>query len=193
MRTLVIVGSYLINLFFNILLSMFWIRVFLRYFRVSTLHPVSRLINQVTAPFCRPLEWLSPAKRSFLPRYDWQGLILIVIIEIVKISALWWLLLPKGMYNFIYFSAFVFTDLVIQPCDVLFYLILIHVIMSWVNPNWKQHPVSEILRIISAPLLKLGRWVIPNISGFDFSPIVCLIGLKTITLFLTSLLPFPLI
>ena len=46
----------------------------------------------------------------------------------------------------------------------LFYMILIRVIMSFVNPHW-QGPLADFLRLLTEPLLKLGRRVVPDISG----------------------------
>ena len=87
---------------------------------------------------------------------------------------------------------YVLADLIIQPCNLLFYAILIRVIMSYVNPKW-QHPATDFLRIITEPLLILGRKIIPDISGFDFSPIIMMIILKIITLFIGASLPWNLL
>ena len=64
---------------------------------------------------------------------------------------------------------YVLADLIIQPCNLLFYAIIIRVIMSYANPGW-QHPLADFLRLLTEPLLILGRKIIPDISGFDFSP-----------------------
>ena len=64
--------------------------------------------------------------------------------------------------------------------------------MSWINPRW-QHPLADLLRLVTEPLLRLGRRIIPDISGFDFSPYVMLIMLKVITLFISESLPMHLI
>ncbi len=81
------------------------------------------------------------------------------------------------------------ADLIIQPCNILFYAILIRAIMSFVNPTW-QHPLAYFLYQLTEPLLILGRRIIPNISGFDFSPLIIMVILKVITLFIESNLPW---
>ena len=88
--------------------------------------------------------------------------------------------------------AYLLADLIIQPCDMLFFAILIRVIMSFVDPNW-QGPIADCLRIVTEPLLKLGRKIVPNISGFDFSPFIILMILKVITLFINANLPWRLL
>ncbi|KTD61519.1 YggT family protein [Legionella spiritensis] len=185
------VGYFLTNLFFSVVLFLFWIRIFLRYFRISSLHPVSQAINTFTNPVIRPLEQLIYGKNAAPRRYDWVSLVLIIIIEFLKFACLslvvYGAVMPASLL-----ALFVAADLVVQPCNLMFYMILIRVIMSWINPAW-QHPVAEVLAIVTRPLLILGRKIIPDISGFDFSPFIIMIILKVITLFLSASMPLPLL
>ncbi|HFD2358171.1 TPA: YggT family protein, partial [Legionella pneumophila] len=41
--------------------------------------------------------------------------------------------------------------------------------------------------------LRLGRIIVPDISGFDFSPFIIMVILKIITLFLSASLPWKLL
>jgi YggT family protein len=84
------------------------------------------------------------------------------------------------------------VDLIAQPCNILFYALLIRVILSWVSPHL-QHPLSSLLFMITEPMLKWIRGYIPPIAGLDFSTLVIMILLKVITLFVTASLPFPLV
>ncbi|MBA2709458.1 MAG: YggT family protein [Tatlockia sp.] len=191
MSGFIVVGHFLVTLFFSLILFLLWARVFLRYFKISSLHPISQVINPFVDPLIRPIANLFHERGRKPSRYDWPGLTLIIIVEFIKYLILGFLLyktiLPLG-----YLILFVITDLVVQPCNLLFYLILIRVIMSWIRPNW-NHPLEEVIRKITDPILAYGRNIIPNISGFDFSPFVILILLKVITLFMTASLPVRLI
>lgn len=181
------VGYFLVSLFFSLLLIILWARVFLRYFRISALHPVSQMINRFSDPIIRPLEGRIPVKNKLSNPYDWLSLALIVVVEVIKFSLLALILfgrlLPLG-----YLVILTLADLIIQPANFLFYLILIRVIMSWVNPSW-QNPVADVIKQITDPLLNLGRRIVPDISGFDFSPFIIMIILKIITLFISASLP----
>lgn len=179
---------FLLTLFFNLAFFVLWIRLALRYFRVSALHPVSQVIYSLTNPVIQPIERLIYPEKSPVKRYDWICFALIVILELIKFTVLS-LLIFKAMMPVTYLILFALVDLIIQPCNLLFYLILIRVIMSWVNPTW-HHPVADIMRLITEPLLSLGRQLVPNISGFDFSPFIILIILEVVTLFLRASLPF---
>lgn len=191
MSGFIVVSHFLVTLIFGLILFLLWARVFLRYFKISSLHPVSQAINSFLDPFVRPFANQFQAKGKKPSHYDWASFTLIIIVEVVKYIILGFLLY-KTMMPLSYLFLFVITDLVVQPCNLLFYLILIRVIMSWVKPDWR-HPVEEVIRKITNPLLAFGRSIIPEISGFDFSPFVILIILKVITLFMTASLPIRLI
>ncbi|RUR19265.1 YggT family protein [Legionella sp. km535] len=185
------VGIFLTSLFFGLVILTLWLRIALRYFKVSALSPLSQVVLSVTDPVIRPIQTLF--KLTYQPgqKYDWMAFIILIIVEFLKITILSLLafhtLIPIG-YLLLYIAA----DLIIQPCDLLFYAILIRVIMSYVKPGW-QHPVADFLRLLTEPLLILGRKIVPDISGFDFSPFIIMIILKVITLFISASLPWRLI
>lgn len=190
MTGLINVGHFLLSLLFSLLAFVLWLRIALVYLRVSALHPVSQAIYTLTDPFVKPLTRFLPFSRR--PNlYDWPAFIVLVIIELLKfvlIGMLFYgILLPLS-----FLLLYTVADLIIQPCNLLFYAILIRVVMSWINPGW-HHPAAEILYRLTEPLLRLGRLIIPDISGFDFSPFVMMIVLKVIVLFIGGLLPLPLI
>ncbi len=188
MSGLVAVAYFLISLFFNLLIFVLWIRMALRYFGVSSLHPVGSLIYNLSDPIVHPIErWVYSGKTT-IKRYDWVTFGLIIAVELLKFLIIG-LLFHGVLLPITYLLVFVLADLIIQVCNLLFYIILIRVIMSWINPTW-EHPVLDIMKLITDPLLELGHRIIPDISGFDFSPFVILILLKVIALFMEASLPF---
>lgn len=182
---------FLVTLFFSLALFVLWARIFLRYFKISSLQPVCQAVKTFTDPFVKPLENLISSKETAPKQYDWSCFALIVIVEIIKFILLSFLLY-KAMMPLSYLILFVLTDLIVQPCNLLFYLILIRVVMSWINPKWHD-PMSDVINTITDPLLKLGRSIIPDISGFDFSPYIIMVILKVITLFMSASMPLRLI
>ena len=185
------VGIFLTSLFFGLVIFTLWLRIALRYFRVSALSPFSQLILTITDPVVRPVNSLFKLKYQPGQKYDWMAFIILILVECLKIVCLS-LLAFHTLMPVVYIFLYVLADLIIQPCDLLFYAILIRVIMSYAKPGW-QHPVADFLRLLTEPLLILGRKIIPDISGFDFSPIVIMIILKVITLFISASLPWRLI
>ncbi len=185
------VGYFLITLFFSLFLFALWARIILRYFKISPRHSVAQAINTLTDPVVKPIEGVISAGKAYSPRYDWVCFVVIVVTEFIKFIILGFLLY-KTMMPLGYLVLFVVADLIAQPCNLFFYIILVRVIMSWINPKW-QHPLAEVIKTVSDPLLALGRHLIPDISGFDFSPYIILIILKVITLFMSASLPLRLV
>ncbi len=187
MAGITVVGMFLTSLVFGILIFTLWIRIALRLLRISALSPLSQVVLSITDPIIKPLNSLFKQKYKPGQKYDWMAFIVLVAVEFLKIICLS-LLAFHTLMPFGYTLLYVFADLIIQPCDLLFYAILIRVIMSYVKPDW-QHPVADFLRLLTEPLFILGRKIIPDISGFDFSPFIIMIILKIITLFIGAYLP----
>lgn len=185
------VGFFLISLIFGLIIFGLWVRIALRYLRVSSLTPFSQLISSITDPVVKPFNVLFKQKYKPGQKYDWMTFAVLIPVELIKIIILS-LLVFHALIPIPFIVLYLFADLIIQPCNLLFYAVLIRVIMSYANPRW-QHPMADFLRLLTEPLLILGRRIIPNISGFDFSPIVIMILLKIITLFISASLPWNLL
>lgn len=185
------VGYFLVSLVFGIVISVLWLRIALRYLRVSTLDPFNRMIQTMTNPLIQPLSRLLSLQYKPSQRYDWLSFSILIIIEIIKICCLSLLVFQRIM-PFPYLLMYVVADLIIAPCNLIFYAILLRVILSWTNPR-AQYPISNFLYLLTEPFLIFGRTVIPNISGFDFSPFIVMILFEVITLFISASLPWKLI
>lgn len=191
MSGIIAVLIFIISLFFSLALFCVWLRIGLRYLRVSSLHPVSQFVTKITDPLVHPIQLLLGNKNNPKQKIDPAVLITLVLLEFLKIIIMSFLLL-QALIPIVMIVIYVLADLLIQPCNLLFYAILLRVIMSYVNPQW-QGPIADILRQLTEPLLILGRKIVPNISGFDFSPFIILILLQVITLFIEANLPWRLL
>lgn len=187
MGGLVSVGYFLFSLFFSLVIFVLWVRIALRYHRVSALHPVIQTINTLSSPVINPVNRLFGWHKSPPSRYDRGSFLVLVIVEFIKISFMS-LIFLGGLMPIPYLILYVIADLIIQPCNLLFYAIIIRVVLSWVNPGWR-HPLQEILFLVTEPLFRRARQIIPPISGIDLSPILILLGLKIITIFIQGSLP----
>ncbi len=130
--------------------SLLWARLILRYFRVSSLHPIHYSINSLINPVLRPIDALFGLDKKRISRYDWVGLGLILVVECLKFIIINLLFISPEL-SWFGLSLYILADLIIQPSHLLFYAILIRVIISWIKPNW-QHPIVELLHIITEPL-----------------------------------------
>ena len=133
MSGFIAVGYFLISLVFDLFLFSLWTRVALRYLRISSLNQFSRLIYTLTNPIVAPVHLILRYKDQAKHRFDWPVLGLIVLVELVKIILLSLLAFNKLM-PILLIVLYVGADLIIQPCNFLFYALLIRVIMSYATP-----------------------------------------------------------
>lgn len=188
MSGFIAVSYFLISVLFGMTTFVLWLRIGLRYFRISPLHPIRQIIQHVTDPFFLPLQRLLQIRMNPAERYDWLCFASLAAIEWLKfmlISVLYF----GHTRSWVVTGAYTVADLITQPCDLLFYALLIRAIMSWLNPTW-QHPLATMLFGVTEPILQHLRRYIPLISGLDFSPFIGMILLKTIVLFVGASLPF---
>lgn len=185
------VSFFIATLFFSLVLMILWVRLFLRYQRVSTLHPISQMVYRLTDPILKPVEKIVVKQRKTPPKYDWICFAFIILVEFVKFT-ITGLIAYHQLLPLSYLLLFVAADLIVQPLNLLFYALLIRVIMSWVRPDWRN-PVADLLNLLTNPLIRIGHKLIPDISGFDFAPYIMMVLLKVITIFISASMPIPLL
>jgi YggT family protein len=191
MSGIIAVAIFIFSLVFSLTILSLWLRIAIRYLHISTVQKISQLIYKITNPLVNPIQSILKQKPQAKQKFDTPALITLVVVELLKIIILS-LLMLQGLIPITFIFIYVLADLIIQPCDILFFAILIRIIMSFVNPSW-QGPIAEFLRQITEPLLKFGRKTIPEISGFDLSPFIVMVLLKIISLFINASLPWRLL
>lgn len=182
------VSYILIKTIFKLALLLLWLRAALRYFAVAE-SPISSSIRTYTNPvICFVQKHILLGKWAKGP-YDVACLLVIVVCE-----ALRFILLDNFfLNNYIPYSQFILyclVDMIIVPCTILFYAVLIKAIMSFFVTDWKN-PAIAILYKVTEPLLKPIRKIMPDTSGLDFSPFVALVILKIVELFALNFVSFP--
>lgn len=191
MSGLVSVGFFLTQVVFNLMLFVLWIRVFSRFFHVSSLHPVIQTLNTLTRPVIGPLETAFYARFKRNNSYDILSFVCILLVDMAKISILG-LLARHALLPLSWFIVVIISDLLLQPLNLLFYMTLIRVLMHFINPGWHS-PIADIIKQFTSPLLTWFRQRIPLVGDFDISPWLVLLGIKVLTIFITASLPLPLL
>ena len=186
------VGYFLVSTLFGLAIFILWLRIGLVYFRISALHPIGQAIHRLTDPVILSVSKLLQIRLTRQQRYDYISLGIVIVLVAIKYLLASMLYLGSSGLNGWLIAICTVVDLIVQPCNILFYALLIRVIMSWVNPHW-QHPLNALLFMITEPMLSWIRRYIPPVAGLDFSPLAMMIVLKIITLFVTASLPFPLV
>ncbi len=191
MSGLLSVGFFLFSVVFSLLTFILWTRFALRFFAISSLYPLSQTMVKLTNPWVNPLSQLFKKLKINIKRYDWPCLTLIFLIEIVKYAILSQFFPGAGL-SLVQIFVFAAIEMILEPCNLLFYAIIIRVILSWINPG-VQNPLANLCFFVTEPLLFQIRKRLPMMAGLDFSPLVALIILKIIPLFITASMPLQLL
>lgn len=69
------------------------------------------------------------------------------------------------------------VQLITLASKVFTVLILARVVMSWVNPD-PNHALVRLVHRTTEPVLAPVRSMLPVMGGFDFSPILVLVGVQ---------------
>jgi YggT family protein len=185
------VGYFLITTLFSALTFVLWARLFIRYFAVSTFHPFSQTIYKLTTPAIAPIQKNILRGLGARSRIDLPCLSLLACSILIEFMLINMLFLNQGL-SAPMLLLYTMMNLIIQPCNFLFYAIIIRTLMSWFVMDWR-HPVANFILAITEPLLKTIRHRLPPLGMVDLSPFVAIITLKVISIFAESMLPLALV
>ena len=171
---------FLIEIIFGLYILAVLLRFLLARVRADFYNPLSQFIVKVTNPAIKPLRRIIPGYMGI----DWPSIVLLFAVQVVEIILV--ALVTSGRIP-AFEGLFVLTiaHLIKEVIYVYIFIILIQVVISWINPG-AYNPATVIMYQLSEPVLKPARRLIPAAGGFDFSPLVVLIGLQLMIILLVS-------
>jgi YggT family protein len=172
---------FIVKTLFDLYIITFLLRFALQWVRADFRNPLSQFILRVTDPLVRPLRRVVPAWGSV----DLATLVAIVVLELVAILVIHWIM-PGGLPSMGSLLYWALLRIVVTTLRLYFFLILIHVILSWVSPG-TYSPVTQTLGNLTDPVLRPVRRIVPAIGGIDLSPLFVLIALQATIM----LIPLP--
>lgn len=165
--------NFLITTIFDLFAFVVMLRFLMQLTRADYYNPLSQFVVKVTDPPLKPLRKIIPG----IGGLDVAALVLCFITlfcKYVLVKVINYGSAAAGGWAGTILLAFVgVIDLVFM---VFIYTILAMVILSWVAPG--GHPISGLLRSITAPVLNPIQRYVPPVGGFDLSPLVALILLQ---------------
>lgn len=179
-QALIFVVKTLTQLYLLLLLLRFWLPWFGADFR----NPISQGILRITSPLVVPI-------RRFIPsvgRLDTATVLVAIIIEYLLLLVL--LALRGASADVLSIALTAIFELAILSLNLMFFVILIRIILSWVSPG-NYNPITALLNNIAEPILRPFRRVIPPIGGLDISPIFAIVLLQAAVIILQSYKPLP--
>lgn len=171
--------SFLLDALVSIVGGACLVRLAMQRQRVPFSNPVGRLVMALS-------DWIVLRLRKLVPSvagWDTSSLLAAYLVVLAKLLVLWGLqgaarptvaLLPLvALFGLAQLAISVFTALMI-----------VYAILSWVQP---QSPVMPVIDRLCAPLLNPIRRALPQVGGFDFSPLVLLLILQVAGMLLGAL------
>lgn len=168
---------FLVEVIFGLYALIVLLRFLLQLMRADFYNPLSQFIVKATSPVLNPL-------RRFIPGVGGLDLSSLVLAWLVKSLELllisFFKLGAPAIAASLLFAIPALLELVI---DIFLFAILIQVILSWVNPG-AYNPAMGVLHSLTEPLLGPARRRLPPMGGFDFSPMIVMIGLVLLQMLL---------
>ena len=161
---------FLIDTLFSIYIAIMLLRFILQQVGADFYNPISQFIVKATQP-------LVVVARRFIPsikKIDTATLVLALTLIALKLV----LLLSIAGYpiNGLQLLVRGLHDLVSLTFDIFIVALFIQAILSWINPD-PYNSISNLLRSLTAPVLRPIQKHIPAIGGIDLSTLIALIGL----------------
>lgn len=174
--------NYLLGFFFDALLMVLVIRVWLQLVRADFYNPLSQFVVKVTNPIVIPFRRIIPG----LGGVDLATLLLAYMVGVLKFIVI--PMLNGGLFDPVPALFIGLLYLIKQTGFLLFILMLVMAIMSWVVQGY--NPTQVILHQLTDPFLKPIRKIIPPIGGLDLSILAAFLLLNVINIMLSGAIPY---
>lgn len=173
--------EFLISTLFSLYILAVMLRFLLGLVRADFYNPVSQFLVRITNPILVPLRKVIPS----IGKLDISAIVLMIALQVLALTLI--ALLRGGGVPVGTVIILSLAQLVSLAINVFFFAIIIHVILSWVNPG-TYNPVTALLYSLTGPILRPIQQLIPPISGIDLSPLFAIIGLQVLRMLVMPLL-----
>jgi len=171
-------GLFLLQFITGLVIFILMLRFLLRASHADWRHPIVTFTAKVSNPLCAPINKVLPLKG----RWDWSALITAVVIQALFVVLIGYLTGREFSSAFIALASI--SEIMNQLLDMLFWLIIIQAILSWVAPSYNSN--TAIFDQLTKPILAPFQRVIPPIGGLDLSPIAAIIAIKLVQIVLVG-------
>lgn len=178
------IALLLINTAVSIYMLLVWLRFLLQMAGADFYNPMSQFVVRATSPVLHPLRRLVPSVFGL----DTAALVLIFLLKLLQLSAVAYLTAQAVTpVQLVVTSVFM---LLLAAADFFFWIILGMVILSWVamasnGVSPALMPLLQISELILAPCRRL----LPDMGGFDLSPIIAFLLIKVFEILVGAAYP----
>ncbi|RMX08449.1 YggT family protein [Corticibacter populi] len=161
--------SFLLQIFVSVFAGACLLRVHMQAERVSFANPLGQVVLLLTNWLVQPVRRVVRANG----RWDWVGLLLAYALLLVQCVLL--LLLAGAWPGLSIAPIWAFFALLRLALSLAMAIVLVHVVLSWIQPGgWLHGLTGQLCR----PWLAGLRRMLPTAGGIDLSPLVLLLLLQ---------------
>ncbi|KFZ39259.1 membrane protein [Shewanella mangrovi] len=174
--------TFLVSTIFDLYLMVVILRIWMQLVRADFYNPFSQFIVKATHPIIKPLRRVLPS----IGNLDTASVVLALAVVVLKILVI--TLIAGAQFNILATLIFALVSVIKQAGVLLFYLLIIRAILSWVSQG--SNPFEYVLYQLTEPFLGPIRRIIPPIGGLDLSVLVLFILLNFLNLLLAQHVPY---
>ena len=151
------------------------LRLYMNWVGMPARNPLAQFVIALTDWAVRPLRRLTPPAG----RLDLATLVAVLLLALLALALTD--LVARGL---VYWDrALILTPLTVLrwALNLVFWMTIIHVVLSWVNPH---APIAPAVSVLLRPFLAPFQRVIPLIGGIDLSPLALIVLVNVLLLVL---------
>lgn len=159
------------------------LRFYMQAFRAPFRNPIGQFTIALTDWGVKPLRKVVPGVRGL----DTASLIFAFLVEFALIGIVYGVF-GSSLPDPASWLLFALVGVIRASIHLLVAVVIADFVLSWVNP---YTPFAPVLRSITSPFYNFFRRFIPQIGGFDLSPLFVLLVLQILLIVLAHVAPSP--
>lgn len=175
---LVFIINTVTSLYLLVLLLRFW----MPWLRADFRNPLAQGILRLTSPLVIPVRRIVPS----FGRLDTATILVAFTIQYLTIMLL--LLILGTSADIVPIAVTALVKLAVLSVYLFVYAIFIRIILGWISPG-SFNPATAIITMLTEPVLRPFRRLLPPMGGFDISPIFAIILLIALTIIINGFKP----
>jgi len=173
---------FIINTVTSLYLLVLSLRFWMPWLRADFRNPLAQGILRLTSPLVIPVRRIVPSfgrldTATILVAFSIQYLTIVLLLLILGTSADIGPIAVTALVKLAVLSVYLFV-----------YAIFIRIILSWISPG-SFNPATAIITMLTEPVLRPFRRLLPPMGGFDISPIFAIILLTAVTIVVNGFKP----
>lgn len=161
------IARLLLEVLGSLIVGLLLLRVWIGFIGMPARNPVAQFVHAMTQWLVGPLGRLLPSRG----RFDWAALLAAFAVTLLVVVLMRLAVGVGLLWDVAVVSAL--RQLVIWALNIVVWVTIIYVVISWVNPH---APFAPALGMLLRPLLVPIQRIVPAVGGFDLSPLILLLA-----------------